>query len=424
MDPKTERWTTVSDSSFDHEREALAFLRRVLPDSDPIRVWANFEFVARTGAMYEVDALIVTSAGVCLVEVKSYPGQISGDAGTWKWTRPDSTFTTFDNPRILANRKAKYLADLIARTEAFRRAKTRVPFVQEVVFLSDPDLSVKLAPQGRFHVYGRDAEDSDEEIPPQRRSIGGIKEEVLRLEPGRDGRPVRRIDRPTSELIGRAIEEIGIRERTSRRRVGDYQLGELLVDVESDKDTGVTYQDFLATHVSLKDVERRIRIYPLEHNATGEAREIAARAAKREFSLLHQMEHPGILRPLDYTDTDRGPALVFDYNPNEYPLYRWLELPDIKDALSIRNRLELTRAIAEALQSAHQRGITHRALSPSAVMVSGPADDPRIRISNWHTGARVAAGDASTTGSVGTIHVEALAAHDAVFYRAPVGALR
>jgi serine/threonine protein kinase len=391
----------------------------MLPDSDPIRVWANFEFIAQSGAVYEVDALIVTSAGVFLVEIKSHPGEISGDAGTWKWTRPDTSFSMFDNPRLLANRKAKHLADLIARTDAYRRAKTRSPYVQEVVFLSDPDLRVSLAPQGRYQVFGRDSEDAEQEIPPQRKSIDRIVDSITRLEPGRDNRPVRRIDRPTGELIARAIEEIGIRERTGRRRVGDYRLGDLLLDVESDRDTGIAYQDFLATHASLKDVRRRIRIYPLEHNATTEARETAARAAKREFSLIHQLDHPGILRPLDYTETERGPALIFDHDPAEVPLYRWLEAQDVKDTLTVPDRLNLTRAIAEALQSAHQRGVTHRALSPSAVFVSGPADAPRVRITNWHTGARVASGDASTTCTTGTIHIEALAAHDAGFYRAP-----
>jgi hypothetical protein len=419
VDPRAKRWTTVSDSAFDHEREALAFLRRMLPDSDPIRVWSNFEFIARTGAMYEVDALVVTSAGVFLVEIKSYPGEISGDAGTWKWTRPDSSFTTFDNPRNLANRKAKHLADLLARTEAFRRSKTRVPFVQEVIFLSDPDLRVRLAPQGQFHVFGRDPEADDEEIPAFRKSIGGVVEELLRLDAGRDGRPIRRVDRPTGELIARSIDEIGIRERSSRRRVGDYHLGELLSDVEADNDTGVAYQDFLATHVSLPDVQRRIRIYPLEFNATEHTREIAERAAKREFRLLHQLDHAGILAPLDYTDTDRGPALVFDYSPDEQPLHRWLEEPTVKDGLSVTEGLGVIRSIAEALNSAHLSGVTHRALSPSAVVISGDPASPQVRISNWHTGARVATGETSTTGTSGTSHIEALAAHDARFYRAP-----
>lgn len=419
MDPNSQRWTTVSDSTFDHEREALAFLRRMLPDRDPIKVWSNFEFVAKSGAMYEVDALVVTSAGVFLIEIKSYPGEIGGDAGTWIWTRPDKSFATFDNPRILANRKAKHLASLIAGSDTIRKQKRfRAPFVQEVVFLSAPDLKVSLPPQGRFNVHGRDSEEPTQELPSSRRIIGGIVEAILAPASG-DGRPSDRIDRPYSELIAKAINELGIRERSGRRRVGDYRLGDLLIDVETDRDIGVTYQDYVGTHSSA-DIKRRIRIYPLERNATTESREIASRAARREFQLLHTLDHPGILRPIDFTETDRGPALIFEYNPHDQPLHRWLESPDIAPQLSVEHRLNLIRAIAEALHTAHQRGVIHRALSPSAVLVSGPANAPRIRIGNWHTGARVAAGDASTTGgTTGTVHVEELSSHDATFYRAP-----
>ena len=121
MEPNSKRWTTVSDSSFDHEREALAFLRRGLRDQDPNRGWSNFEFVTRNGSLYEVDALVVTDAGLFLVEVKSHPGEIGGDGGTWQWAPPDrGRLQTFDNPRLLANRKAKHLADLLGRTNAWR----------------------------------------------------------------------------------------------------------------------------------------------------------------------------------------------------------------------------------------------------------------------------------------------------------------
>lgn len=418
VDPRSKRWITVSDSPHDHEREALAFLRRMLPDSDPIRVWSNFEFIADTGAVYEVDALAITANGVYLIEIKSHPGEISGDATTWKWTRPDSSFTTFDNPLLLANRKAKHLATLLDRTQEYRKAKTQSPFVRALVFLSDPDLRVSLAPQARSSVFGRDPEDPSEEIPRQRRSIGGIVHALTTMDPGSDGRPIRRIDRPTSERLARALDEVGIRERTGRRRVGEYQLGDLLDDVESDADTGVTYQDFAATHTSI-GVKRRIRIYPIEHNATQETREVASRAAKREFQLLEALDHPGILRPVDYVEAERGPALIFDFDADEVPLHRWLERPDVKDFLTTSDRLAVTRMIAEAVHSAHQKGVTHRALSPSSVLVRGGPDAPSIRITNWHAGARIASGSSSTGGTTGTIHVEALDTHDVAFYRAP-----
>ena len=43
------RWTTVAESSFPWEREALGFLREHLPDREPWRAWSNFEFVDDQG---------------------------------------------------------------------------------------------------------------------------------------------------------------------------------------------------------------------------------------------------------------------------------------------------------------------------------------------------------------------------------------
>jgi hypothetical protein len=79
-------------------------------------------------------------------------------------------------------------------------------------------------------------------------------------------------------------------------------------------------------------MKRRIRIYPIEHNATQETREMASRAAKREFHLLEALDHPGILRPVDYVEAERGPALIFDLDDDEVPLHRWLERPDVRDS--------------------------------------------------------------------------------------------
>jgi len=107
VEPSSTWWTTVADSPHDHEREALAFLRRRLYDREPYHVWANFEFVAPSGALYEVDALAVTDNGIHLIEIKSHPGTIGGDAATWEWITPQGKRRYFDNPRQLANRKGQ-----------------------------------------------------------------------------------------------------------------------------------------------------------------------------------------------------------------------------------------------------------------------------------------------------------------------------
>lgn len=415
MEANSPRWTTVSDSPHDHEREALAFLRRRLYDREPYRVWSNFEFTAPSGALYEVDALAITDNGVHLIEIKSHPGAIGGDGATWQWTTPESFRRSFDNPRLLANRKAKALKEVLSRSKAFAKHRNEVPFVSEVIFLSDPALKVTLSPPGRHQVYGRDAEDGHL-LPAQRAAIGGIVEALTSLESDANRRPRRRLDRPTGARIAQAIEQAGIRERSSRRRFGDYRIIDLMNDVEADRDTGVAYQDFLVEHVNLAGMQRRLRLYPLEQNATTDQREAASRAARREFKHLHPLEHPGILAPIDFFEHERGPCLLFEHDPDAQPLDRWLLDPPEK--VDVLDRLDAVRQVAEALAHAHGHGVFHRALCPSAVLVAGQARDLRVQVANWHAGARVSTGDA-TDALTGTDHVDALAGGDAALYRAP-----
>ncbi len=77
------RRATITPSQYPWERAALDFVRDGLPDHEPYRAWANFEFLAHDGAIYEVDLLVLTKQGLWLVEIKSRPGRVEGDAGTW-----------------------------------------------------------------------------------------------------------------------------------------------------------------------------------------------------------------------------------------------------------------------------------------------------------------------------------------------------
>src|SRR5690349_11801240 len=113
---RSDRWTAISESSFPWEREALAFLRDHLPNHEPWRAWSNFEFIDDEGRVNEVDVLVLTPAGFVLIEVKSRPGTLRGDAYSWIWTTEGRQVTT-DNPLPLANRKAKRLASVLRRQD-------------------------------------------------------------------------------------------------------------------------------------------------------------------------------------------------------------------------------------------------------------------------------------------------------------------
>src|SRR5262249_26218058 len=133
---KTGRWTAVSQSAFEWEREALDFLRQHLPDHDPWRAWSNFEFIDDDGRVNEVDVLVLTPVGLVLIEVKSRPGTLRGDAYGGTWTTEGHRVTT-DNPLPLANRKAKRLASVLRRQEAIVRSTSRTaPWIEPLIFLS------------------------------------------------------------------------------------------------------------------------------------------------------------------------------------------------------------------------------------------------------------------------------------------------
>src|SRR3954447_14903489 len=97
------RWTTITPSQYPWERAALDFVRAGLPDHEPYRAWANFEFQEPDGAVYEVDLLALTRQVLWLVEIKSRPGRVERDAGTWSWTVREGRRLSVDNPVLLAN---------------------------------------------------------------------------------------------------------------------------------------------------------------------------------------------------------------------------------------------------------------------------------------------------------------------------------
>ena len=132
-------------------------------DHDPYRAWANFEFIADDGSINEVDLLVLTPKGFYLVEIKSRPGIVEGDQGTWTW-RGGGRVQTVDNPLLLANRKAKKLISLLRRQPALQR-KTSSPFLEAHVFLSHEDVDCRVAQDLRDRVHLRDTGTGRDERP-------------------------------------------------------------------------------------------------------------------------------------------------------------------------------------------------------------------------------------------------------------------
>jgi hypothetical protein len=62
-------------SDFPWEEDALRHIHDQMPSAEPYRAWQTFTFTAQSGHVREVDLLMVTPAGLFLVEIKSHPGR-------------------------------------------------------------------------------------------------------------------------------------------------------------------------------------------------------------------------------------------------------------------------------------------------------------------------------------------------------------
>lgn len=401
--PMTSRWSAITASQFPWEREALDWLREQLPDGEPWHAWSNFEFIDDEGRGNEVDALVLSPQGLFLIEIKSRPGVLTGDAHTWIWTDNGRTVTD-DNPLILTNRKAKRLASLLRRQSAITKARARVPWVEPLIFLSATRTTCRLDPSGLARVHGR----GQPERPDDQGIISALTNPPAALGMG-TARPAL-VDRTLARAIVKAVGESGIRPSNRSRRVGDYELKGLLAEGEG-------WQDFDGTHLSA-GVHRRIRIYPFAGGTAEQVRADLKKAALREFQVMEGIAHPGIVKVHDFKETELGPALVFELDPGAIRLDFFLR--ERGATLSVDLRLHVLRQLAEVLKYAHGRRLYHRALAPQNVLVKGPDTvAPSLQVMNWQAAVREATAGTTLLRTLGTRHVGDYIEEPSQVYLAP-----
>ncbi|MCX5611693.1 BREX system serine/threonine kinase PglW [Streptomyces sp. NBC_00047] len=357
------RWTTVTESEYDHEHRGLESIREQLPDSDPWRAWSNFTFTANTGHVREIDLLVIAPGGVCMIELKNWHGSLTSENGTWVQTTPTGRRVPHGNPLHLVNKKAKELAGLLGQNGK------RVWVAEAVCFTAD-DLRVRLPAHDENGVYS-------------------VTELVAMLnQPPRDER--RRITAVDSREIKTALERVGVRPSNAKYKVGPYELD------RKSFDSGPTWADYLARHSELPELAR-VRIYLRERGSDATIRQSVESAARREAAVLRRFRHPGAvqLKQYDPSGHTSGPALIFDYHPQTLRLDEYLL--QYGEKLDILSRMALVRQLAETMRSAHSSRIHHRALAARSVHVmprnrgrEGQAvgEDaawlaPHLQISDW-----------------------------------------
>jgi serine/threonine protein kinase len=400
---KDERWIDINEAEHAGEQAALDYLRINLPDTEPYRAWASFEF-PQGGKYRQVDSLVVGPKAIFLVEIKSWNGAVYGDEMQWRQLTSHNEKHP-DNPRIWATEKARWLKGKLERTPTFKNSSRRVPEVVALVFMAGNDFTCRLESESRTGIAGYDPE-----LMPEGARQGGGLEGILKM--------IRRwetrnpVNAEMSRMVEKAMSEIGIRPSRRFQTVGKAVLDEK-IGSNSQADYWSAHDEELASNRYTVTFHKRVGVTP-------GGMERAERAARREYELLSsaEMKHPGLPVATDYSfDHPRGPAVVFALDPEAVALDAFLAGSG-RD-LGGQEQVDLVRRLAEALLFAHDQRMFHRALRPKVVMIGRSSSGHwQPVITGWHTGLRAEAEEGGPGAVSGTTHVS-IDDRDALRYRAP-----
>jgi serine/threonine protein kinase len=386
----SDHWIEQGESPYPHEREALAWVRSWFPTHEPWRSFARFSFPGNDGRDHEIDLLVAGPTGCFLIEFKAHDGRITGDARNLV-SSSGQRRKAFDHPKPLLKSKLDKLVESLKQTEAYRsrESERRPPFIEPIVFLHHAD-SLDIAPPGGAGVVLRDRDD-----PP----VPGLKTLLLErraawLQPLAEGE--RRVDKPAAKLLTSALRSIAYFGPRPPLVAGSWPIEQPPLE------TAPAWSDFNARHRHTGE-QRTVRIYIAPRDRELDRARLE-NTARLEYEALRTFDHLGVLRAHELHECDLGFAIVFDPTTELVRLDHFLLTRGAK--LDFPARLGLLRQLCEAVSAAHDRGVAHRGLVPSAVLVANPdSDRPVLKLRNWHRRMRT---DAAASSGVQTFGGETI----------------
>lgn len=370
------------------EREALDLIYKDISDNDPYQAWELHElYEPASGKLYDLDLVFLSAFGLVVVEIKSHPGILRGDALDWTFLDqeaggPEGRRRHLENPFPAVNLKARILASLLERELGASR-----PYVHAAVFVSKAT---------EVHLEGGQ--------PSWLLTRADVR---TRLVNGFDSRPPRVVvNRPLMKQVVQVANKLGLRPSRTSRLVGGYELKKLV-------DDGEGYQEHLAESSAVATDKARVRSYLVPQATSTARRAQLQRAAEREAASLAKVgQHPNILTYRSFVDSSPlGPAVLFEAFEGSAPLDAFLRQTT---DLTFDERLHILQQIVEAVAHCHREGVLHRNLSPASVLVRrGASGKPEVRLHRFQTAAAV------DHSSFGTRHLNDLARDLDRLYQAP-----
>ncbi len=348
----------IGPSAHENEKAALAFLAQGLPSSAV--VFTNPWLVEPSGAVYELDAIVVMPHSIYVVEVKGWRGHLSGELRDWYLP------ATRRSPLLLAHKTAQVLHTLLERiSHDASRA-----WVQELVFLSEaasfqssvPGVRKRVALRGDIHAVLNDAARVRElsNRTPGPADSNEVLDAVTKIVQGAPRQ------RPLTQVAGFTV-------------IDRFDANERFREVLGEDTTGT---------------RRVLRIYRQPWDVTEADRELMKKRATWEAGVLRSLARApeDVCLPLvdPPVETDDGLVVPMEHFDGQ-TLPAWLASHG--RGLDLKARVSLWLRIAGALAWTHKAGVIHRQLRPDLVLVKGEADPrepatPAYRITGFDLAKR------------------------------------
>ncbi|MFO0570172.1 MAG: protein kinase [Polyangiaceae bacterium] len=313
------------------ERHVLQTLLQKLPDT--YAVAPNFQLKQHGREALEYDFTVLAPHAVYVVEAKEWYGRLTGDDSEWLINQ-----TPKRCPLWLANTKCKVL-------------KSELGALGNQVYVSP----VLVIPDGTQNLIGGS-------WGSHARSVTGL---IAYLQDPAKVTRTSDVARYHKEIETVLQGKWGTRKRGARRRIGGYEITEVLY---ADERTG----EYIAKRSLIQgDPTRyRIRTWRLDGALPPDAQEKQKAFIMRPTEAVLKIgPHPHLLRVLQFEFVDEDSEFFEVTEWSEFgTLHGYLSNKE-RGGLTLRERLEIAEGVASALEAVHAHDVVHRNLSPETIQV-------------------------------------------------------
>jgi len=372
--------------------QAIAQVHKLLHSGGVHTIWRNSELrEPADGRRHTLPLLVLTVNGLWVADILTRRGSLHAEDDLWRWKSARSGAELAEEPPFAS------LRERTARLRELLQLKgLGAVDVRPLVLLAPADSEGILLGTPRRLIRDDLA---------CCHAVEGLRsaEELLLAAPGLNQRPV---TMELAEALSQALPQIGVQPVLHRQVAGGYRLGDLLAEHD-------TWQEHRAESTDDPQNQARVRTWIIPSSPDPQHRDALSRAAEREAEVLQMLgQHPNILGLLDRVDHGGVSRLIFEPFSGAVPLDIFMRA---HKGLPFDQRLSILEQVALALDHCHRHEVTHRCLSPKAVLVRLHEGQSQVRLHHFE-GALARAAEAT---ALGTRHLSRFSERMLDLYRAP-----